>query len=59
MNLKLEHSSSKTIYVVTISVGVTTLAADKNTTSSKIIEYADKALYMAKDSGRNNVKYFP
>lgn len=56
--LKLEHNSSATEKMVTISVGVTSFVSDKNTLASKAIEKADKALYMAKEKGRNNVQYF-
>jgi len=55
--LKLEHNFSAVADVVTISVGVTSLIPDKNTAPSIIIKRADKALYMAKDKGRNNVQY--
>lgn len=56
--LKLEHNSSAIADVVTISVGVTSLTLDKNITAAKIIARADKALYIAKDKGRNNVQYY-
>jgi len=56
--LKLEHSASTVVKVVTISVGVTSLIPNKDTSVSTIIEQADKALYMAKEKGRNNVQYF-
>lgn len=57
MALKLEHNSSEVDNVITVSVGVTTVTPDKNTTSESLISYADNALYKAKDSGRNNVKF--
>jgi len=56
--LKLEHSASTVAKVVTISVGVTSLIPNKDTSVSTIIEQADKALYMAKGKGRNNMQYF-
>ncbi|MBR2068428.1 MAG: diguanylate cyclase [Candidatus Gastranaerophilales bacterium] len=41
---------------VTISVGVSTVNVDGNT-PQEMIEYADKCLYKAKESGRNQVVY--
>lgn len=39
---------------ITISLGISTLGKTKNT-ANKIIEFADKALYEAKNSGKNKV----
>ncbi|VAW60018.1 Fatty acid hydroxylase family (carotene hydroxylase/sterol desaturase) [hydrothermal vent metagenome] len=55
--LKLEHCDSDVNDVVTISVGVTTLPVDQQTSSAMVIEKVDKALYKAKESGRNNVQF--
>ena len=55
--LNITHKSSEITNVVTISIGVTTLVPDKDTKVSDIIVKADKALYLAKDNGRNNVQY--
>ncbi len=41
---------------VTISIGLATFS-DDGSTLEELIEGADKALYMAKDAGRNKVKY--
>lgn len=57
-NLQLVHESSEIAKVVTISVGCTTIVPDKNTTVAMLVEQADKALYMAKENGRNNVRYY-
>lgn len=43
---------------VTVSVGVSTLMIDHTTSDSQLFDQADKALYFAKESGRNNVKTF-
>ena len=41
---------------VTISVGVASIGIDGNT-PQEVIEYSDKCLYKAKESGRNRVSY--
>ena len=56
--LGLPHESSVVEKTVTLSAGVITLVPDKHTTNSMFIEKADKALYMAKEKGRNNIQYF-
>lgn len=54
--LKIEHGNSSVADVVTMSVGLVTVKPDKAMTSSDFIEKADKALYLAKDAGRNKVE---
>lgn len=44
---------------ITASVGVATIKSAKFETSSQLLENADKALYLAKHSGRNIVKSLP
>jgi diguanylate cyclase (GGDEF)-like protein len=56
-NLKLAYESSATSQAITISVGVTSLMPEKNTAMTMLIARADKALYLAKEKGRNNVRY--
>lgn len=38
---------------ITISAGIVTYNGDNNTTSSQLVEMADKALYKAKNTGKN------
>ncbi len=57
VNLQLEHRASSISEFVTISIGITSIIPDKDTTPGLLIKRADKALYQAKDSGRNNVQY--
>lgn len=56
-DLKIKHITSEVSDVITISVGVTSLIAGRETTSTMVIEKADKALYKAKETGRNKVQY--
>jgi diguanylate cyclase (GGDEF)-like protein/PAS domain S-box-containing protein len=55
--LGIEHNASKVANVITVSVGLTTLVPDEGTTIPMLIGRADKALYTAKEKGRNTVEY--
>ncbi len=57
-DLNLEHKNSTCENRVTVSIGVATLKVDKESGFSNLISKADKALYVAKDSGRNRVSVF-
>ncbi len=54
--LKIVHKSSAVSKNVTISVGVATINPDEKTKPTSFINEADKALYEAKQSGRNCIK---
>ncbi len=54
--LNIPHAFSKNATCITISQGVSTQIPSQNSTSSVLISVADKALYNAKASGRNQVK---
>jgi diguanylate cyclase (GGDEF)-like protein len=49
---KIEHIKSP-LGVVTISIGISTLAEEKADTPENVVDTADKALYIAKSNGRN------
>lgn len=52
-DLAIPHGASSAASVVTISLGVASVASDANATKGNLYEAADKALYRAKDDGRN------
>jgi diguanylate cyclase (GGDEF)-like protein/PAS domain S-box-containing protein len=54
-NLNIEHKDSKIGKNVTVSIGVSTTVPKKGSTHDKLISLADKALYEAKQGGRNRV----
>ena len=55
--LNIEHQASPENPHITISIGVSTVLTDHDTTATFLIEHADSALYTAKNSGRNNVQF--
>jgi diguanylate cyclase (GGDEF)-like protein len=54
--LKITHKSSPVSKNVTISVGVATIKPDRKAKSNFLVNEVDKALYEAKQSGRNCIK---
>lgn len=51
--LKIPHAKSKIADYVTVSIGVAAGAVKHTQTLSDYIKYADEALYLSKNSGRN------
>lgn len=56
-DLKIEHIKSTVSRFVTASLGVTTVEYASHISPEKIIAMADKLLYQAKVSGRNQIRY--
>lgn len=54
--LQMPHAKSSASNVVTVSMGVATLVPQDEAGSKQLTEAADKALYTAKESGRNRVE---
>ncbi len=54
--LMIPHEASATARFVTISIGVGTGVPQEGSPSGYLIERADKALYLAKQEGRNRVR---
>jgi diguanylate cyclase (GGDEF)-like protein/PAS domain S-box-containing protein len=54
-NLNIDHSDSRAGENVTVSMGVSTTVPEKDSPHDKLIFLADKALYQAKQGGRNRV----
>lgn len=53
--LKMPHDSSDVCRYVTVSCGVASVVPTKTITPKYLLEAADKALYQAKETGRNKV----
>jgi diguanylate cyclase (GGDEF)-like protein len=54
-SMKIPHPMSETSKYVTISAGMISLIPNERNCGTLLLDEADKALYMAKQSGRNKV----
>ena len=56
LSLEIPHTGSSTSEQVTLSLGVASQVPDENVAPSLLIEAADRALYVAKQKGRDRVQ---
>jgi len=56
-DLKIPHKCSPVSMYITISIGVTSVIPNKNSSPKDLFLLADKALYQAKTAGRNKVVF--
>jgi diguanylate cyclase (GGDEF)-like protein len=54
-NLNIQHETSSIKPYVTVSMGIATYLPDSGLTDKHLVDKADKALYKAKERGRNNI----
>lgn len=57
-NLAIEHAHSQVAKHVTLSIGIATMSQENESSEAQLLENADKALYFAKDRGRNQYRVF-
>lgn len=56
-SLEIPHKASKARDTVSLSIGVTTQIPDPELTPQELIDRADQALYTAKESGRDQIRF--
>ena len=55
-DLNIPHKHSDAVDHVTLSIGVATLCPEEGSSPDELVEAADKALYKAKENGRNCIE---
>jgi diguanylate cyclase (GGDEF)-like protein/PAS domain S-box-containing protein/putative nucleotidyltransferase with HDIG domain len=58
LSLQILHEKSKVSPMITASLGVASILPSETASEKELLEYADKALYIAKRNGRNRVEAY-
>lgn len=53
--LNIPHPASPVSEIITVSIGATTMIPTNDLAATSLLDYADKALYEAKETGRNTL----
>ena len=56
-SIKIPHEKSSVSNYVTVSIGVTSTIPNNKSSYDDLFKVVDRALYQAKDAGRNQIKY--
>jgi len=56
-SMNIPHDKSPVIDYVTVSIGITSMIPDNNSSYEELFNVADRALYLAKDAGKNQTQY--
>jgi diguanylate cyclase (GGDEF)-like protein len=58
-SMRINNEKSPVSKYVTVSIGITSVVPHCNSTYEELIEMADRALYLAKSAGKNELSFFP
>ena len=58
-DMNIPHSGSSIAETVTISMGVASVVPERGSNYSELINQVDRALYTAKQTGRNKISTYP